>query len=63
MQTYVFTTHFIREVFSNLSNVSQIIQYNEFCLNKYLCIENKLQEEEMMRKFLIWYSAVMNFNR
>ena len=28
----------------------QIIQHNEFCLNKYLCIENHVQEEEKMRK-------------
>ena len=26
----------------------QIIQYNEFCLNKYLLIENQVQEEETM---------------
>ena len=26
----------------------QIIQYNKFCLNKYLLIENQVQEEETM---------------
>ena len=29
---------------------NQIIQHNKFCLNKYLCIENQVQEEETMRK-------------
>ena len=24
----------------------QIIQHNKFCLNRYLCIENHMQEEE-----------------
>ena len=24
----------------------QIIQHNKFCLNKYLCIKNQMQEEE-----------------
>ena len=28
----------------------QIIQHNKFYLNKYLCIENQMQEEEVMRK-------------
>ena len=28
----------------------QIIQHNKFCLNKYLCIENQMQEEETMTK-------------
>ena len=28
----------------------QIIQHNKFCLNKYLCIENQVQEEETLRK-------------
>ena len=28
----------------------QIIQHNKFCLNKYLCIENQVQEEQAMRK-------------
>ena len=41
----------------------QVIQHNKFCLNKYLCIKNQLQEEETMRKFLIRHSVVMNFNR
>ena len=26
----------------------QIIQQNQFCLNKYLLIENQVQEEETM---------------
>ena len=26
----------------------QIIQYNKLCLNKYLLIENQVQEEEAM---------------
>ena len=26
----------------------QIIQHNTFCLNKYLLIENQVQEEETM---------------
>ena len=28
----------------------QIIQHNKFCLNKYLCIENQVEEEEKMGK-------------
>ena len=28
----------------------QIIQHNTFCLNKYLLIENQVQEEETMWK-------------
>ena len=28
----------------------QIIQHNKFCLNKYLRIENQVQEEKTMRK-------------
>ena len=28
----------------------QIIQHNKFYLNKYLCIENQVQEEQTMRK-------------
>ena len=28
----------------------QIIQHNKFCLNKYLSIENQVQEEESMWK-------------
>ena len=28
----------------------QIIQRNKFCLNKYLCIENQVQEEETVWK-------------
>ena len=28
----------------------QIIQHNKFCLNKYLCIQNQLQEKDTMRK-------------
>ena len=28
----------------------QIIQHNKFCLNKYLLIENQVQEEETMWK-------------
>ena len=28
----------------------QFNQLNKFCLNKYLCIENQVQEEETMRK-------------
>ena len=28
----------------------QIIQYNEFCVNRYLLIENQVQEEETMQK-------------
>ena len=27
----------------------QIIQHNKFCLEKYLSIENQVQEEEAMR--------------
>ena len=27
---------------------NQIIQYNQFCLNKYFLIENQVQEEETM---------------
>ena len=30
----------------------KIIQHNKFCLNKYLCTENQVQEEETMRKVL-----------
>ena len=26
----------------------QIIQHNKFCLNKFLLIENQVQEEEIM---------------
>ena len=29
-----------------------IIQHNKFCINKYLCIENQVQEEEI-RKLVI----------
>ena len=29
---------------------NQIVQYKKFCLNKYLSIENHVQEEETMRK-------------
>ena len=28
----------------------QIIQHNKYCLRKYLCKENQVQEEETMRK-------------
>ena len=28
----------------------QITQHNKFCLNKYLLLENQVQEEETMRK-------------
>ena len=31
----------------------QIIQHNKFCLNKYLCIEDQVQEEETMRNVFI----------
>ena len=41
---------FHREVFSNLNNTSQVIQHNKICLNKYLCIENQVKEEEAMKK-------------
>ena len=27
----------------------QIIQHNKFCLNKYLSIENQMQEEETVK--------------
>ena len=30
----------------------QDIQHNKFCSNKYLCIENQVQEEETMRKVI-----------
>ena len=30
--------------------LDQIIQNNKFYLNKYLCIENQMQEEETTRK-------------
>ena len=26
----------------------QVIQHNKFCLNKYLCTENQVEEEETM---------------
>ena len=28
----------------------QIIQHNKFCFNKYLLIENQVQEEERMNR-------------
>ena len=28
----------------------QFIQHNEFCVNRYLLIENQVQEEETMQK-------------
>ena len=28
----------------------QIIQHSKFCLNKYLLIENQVEEEETVRK-------------
>ena len=28
----------------------QVIQHNKFCLNKYLCTENQVEEEETMWK-------------
>ena len=37
---------FIREIFSNLRMRHQIIHHNKSCSNKYLCIENQVQEEE-----------------
>ena len=34
----------------------QIIQHYKFCLNKYLLVENQVQEEDTMSKiyYLIW---------
>ena len=36
---------FLTEVMSH-----KIIQHNKFCLNKYLCIDNQVQDKEIMRK-------------
>ena len=29
-----------------------IIQYNKFCLNKHMCVEDQVQGKETMKKFL-----------
>ena len=33
----------------------QIIQHKKFCLNKYLLIENQVQEEENVKMFIKCY--------
>ena len=33
----------------------QIIQHKKFCLNKYLLIENQVQEEENVKMFVKCY--------
>ena len=41
-----------------------MIQHNKFYLNKYLLIENQVQEEDTMcEKFKNWYSVVINVSR
>ena len=32
---------------------NQIIQYNKFCPNYYLCIEHQVQEKETMRRVFL----------
>ena len=44
-----------RHIFSRLIFLTEvmphkIIQHNEFCLNKYLCIDNQVQDKEIIRK-------------